>query len=185
VVSIITSRPIHASGILSSESEAPGLSLSITASSSARFASAPVGYLRRRLPSSRHAFRRSGARRTSEYPVRPKFVEQPSRRSSQEATPAGMTSALGGPWRTISPERCRRVVLGVGDVGTRRGALALRIRTLYLGVLRPPVSVLRRSVCEGFEPRAHGAGDGPRAFEGRQVAAVLDLVQARTQDTVG
>src|SRR5215210_7645553 len=37
VVSIITSRPIHASGILSSESEAPGLSLSIMVLSSARF----------------------------------------------------------------------------------------------------------------------------------------------------
>ncbi len=97
----------------------------------------------------------------------------------------GLTLALGGPRRTISPDRCRRVVLGVGDVGTRRGALASRIRTLYLGALRPPVSVLHRSVCEGFEPRAHGVGDGLRAFEGRQVAAVLDLVQARIQDTVG
>src|SRR3712207_2525459 len=49
VVSSITSCPIHASGILSSE--ALGLSLSITASSSFRSCNAPasVGYLYRKL----------------------------------------------------------------------------------------------------------------------------------------
>jgi hypothetical protein len=45
VVSIITSWPIHASGIFSSESEALGLSLSIMATSSDPYPPASVGYL--------------------------------------------------------------------------------------------------------------------------------------------
>src|SRR5215210_8302812 len=57
VVSIITSWPIHASGILPSESEALGLSLSIIASSFARCSPASVGYLYRKSLALRRAFR--------------------------------------------------------------------------------------------------------------------------------
>src|SRR5215208_2274511 len=57
VVSSITSCPIQASGILPSEFEALGLSLSIIASSSDRSPPASVGYLCRRLLSPRHTFR--------------------------------------------------------------------------------------------------------------------------------
>src|SRR5688572_20778574 len=57
VVSIITSWPIHASGILPSESEALGLSRSIMATSSDRYPPASVGYLYRKPLALRRAFR--------------------------------------------------------------------------------------------------------------------------------
>src|SRR5918998_4719471 len=56
VVSSITSCPIQASGILPSEFEALGLSLSITASSTDRSPRASVGHLCRRFLSPRTPF---------------------------------------------------------------------------------------------------------------------------------
>src|SRR5215212_1100186 len=57
VVSIMTSWPIQASGILPSESEALGLSLSIMATSSDPYPPASVGYLYRKPLALRPPFR--------------------------------------------------------------------------------------------------------------------------------